>query len=152
MKTVKKMAAIVLVGAMALSIAACKKSAKKVSADDFKKACEEVGLTVTDLGASDGAKEQYEAVNADQTIEATYVIAESKDDAKKGFDMIADGTDSLKEMGADVKKSSGKIEVSMGDAMYMVAVQADDMFLSITATGSADDVNTAKDLVKKLGV
>ena len=44
MKTVRKLAAIVLVGAMALSIAACKKGAKKVSADDFKKACEEVAL------------------------------------------------------------------------------------------------------------
>ena len=44
MKTVRKLAAVVLVGAMALSMAACKKSAKKVSVDEFKKACEEVGL------------------------------------------------------------------------------------------------------------
>ena len=151
MKTVKKMAAIVLVGAMALSIAACKKSAKKVSVDDFKKACEEVGLTVEDLGASDGVKEQYEATNSDATLDVSYIVCESKDDAKKGFDMISSSADSLKDMGADVNTSSDKIEISIEGMMYSYAVRADDTVITVSGSGE-EAASTAKDLVKKLGI
>jgi len=49
----------------------------------------------------------YEATNSDKTLEVTYVIAEKSDDAEKAFDLATGGLDSLKEMGADVKKSSG---------------------------------------------
>ena len=150
MKTVKKMAAIVLVGAMALSIAACKKGAKKVSADDFKKACEEVGLTVTDGAAGEGVKESIDAGNEDGTFEAAYMIAESKDDAKKAFELISSGVDALKDAGADVKTSSSTVEVSMEGLTYMYAVQADDMI--ITVSGNGDNIDAAKDLVKKLGI
>lgn len=150
--TMKKVAAIVMVSAMALAMAACKKSAKKVSVDDFKKACEEVGLTVEDLGGGDGAKEQYEATNSDNSLEVTYVIAEKSDDAKKAFDMATAGTDSLKELGADVKKSSGKLVVTMEDKMYAAAVQSGDMFLSISASNDAEAVKTAKELASKLGI
>jgi len=148
----KKVAAIVMVSVMALSMAACKKGAKKVSVDDFKKACDEVGLTVEDLGAGDAAKEQYSATNSDNTLDVSYVIAENSSDAKKAFDMITDSVDMLKEMGADVKKSSGKIVVTMGDQMYSAALQSGDMFLSITASGDEEAVKTAKELANKLGI
>lgn len=150
--TMKKVAAIVMVSAMALAMAACKKSAKKVSVDDFKKACEEVGLTVEDLGGGDGAKEQYEATNSDGTLEVSYVVAENSDDAKTAFELVTASADSAKELGADVKKSSGKIVISMGDQLYSAAVQSGDMFLTITASSDADAVKTAKDLASKLGI
>ncbi|MBO4650870.1 MAG: hypothetical protein IK109_06785 [Clostridiales bacterium] len=151
MKTVKKMAAIVLVGAMALSIAACKKSAKKVSVDDFKKACEEVGLTVEDLGASDGVKEQYEAANSDGTLDVSYIVCENTDDAKKGFDMISSSADSAKDMGADVSTSSNKVEVSLEGLLYMYAVRNGDTVITVSGSGE-EQASTAKDLVKKLGI
>ncbi len=150
--TMKKVAAIVMVSAMALAMAACKKGAKKVSVDDFKKACEEVGLTVEDLGGGDGAKEQYEAKNADGSLEVTYVVAEKSDDAKKAFELASAGIDSLKELGADVKKSSGKLVVTMEDKMYAAAVHSGDMFLSISASNDAEAVKTAKELASKLGI
>ena len=66
--------------------------------------------------------------------------------------MITDSVDMLKEMGADVKKSSGKIVVTMGDQMYSAALQSGDMFLSITASGDEEAVKTAKELASKLGI
>lgn len=150
--TMKKVAAIVMVSVMALSMAACKKGAKKVSVDDFKKACDEVGLTVEDLGAGDGAKEQYSASNSDNTLDVSYVIAEDSSDAKKAFEMVTDSVDMLKELGADVKKSSGKIVVTMEGKMYSAALQSGDMFLSISASGDEEAVKTAKELASKLGI
>ena len=150
MKTVKKMAAIVLVGAMALSIAACKKGAKKVSADDFKKACEEVGLTVSE-GSEDGLKQSISATNEDNTLEIAYMQAESTDDAKDGFEYFTSSVDTLEAMGAEVDKSSTKIEASVGDQMYMYAVRSGDTIITVSAAG-ADQISTAKDVVKKLGI
>ncbi|MBQ6271594.1 MAG: hypothetical protein IJK65_07795 [Clostridiales bacterium] len=150
MKTVKKMAAIVLVGAMALSIAACKKGAKKVSADDFKKACEEVGLTVTE-GSEEGLKQSIGAKNEDDSLDVAYMQAESTDDAKEGFEYFTSSVDSLEAMGAKVDKSSTKIEAEVEGTMFMYAVRADDTIITISAAGE-EQVNTAKDLVKKLGI
>ena len=150
MKTVKKMAAIVLVGAMALSIAACKKGAKKVSADDFKKACEEVGLTVSE-GSEDGLKQSISATNEDNTLEIAYMQAESTDDAKDGFEYFTNSVDSLEAMGAKVDKSSTKIEASVDDLMYMYAVRADDTIITVSASGE-DQVSKAKDVIKTLGI
>ena len=150
MKTVKKMAAIVLVGAMALSIAACKKGAKKVSADDFKKACEEVGLTVTE-GSEEGLKPSIGAKNEDDSLDVSYMQAESTDDAKKGFEYFTSSVDSLEAMGATVDKSSTKIEAEVEGTMFMYAVRADDTIITISAAGE-EQINTAKDLVKKLGI
>lgn len=149
MKTVKKMAAIVLVGAMALSIAACKKSAK-VSADDFKKACEEAGLTVTE-GEEEGLKASISAKNEDDTVEINFMQAESTDDAKEGFEYFTTNVDTLEAMGATVDKSSTKIEASMEDAMYMYAVRSGDTIITVSASG-ADQISTAKDVIKKLGI
>ena len=150
MKTVRKLAAIVLVGAMALSIAACKKGAKKVSADDFKKACEEVGLTVTE-GSEEGLKQSIGAKNEDDSLDVSYMQAESTDDAKKGFEYFTSSVDSLEAMGATVDKSSTKIEAEVEGTMFMYAVRADDTIITISASGE-QQVNTAKDLVKKLGI
>ena len=149
MKTVKKMAAIVLVGAMALSIAACKKSAK-VSADDFKKTCEEAGLTVEE-GEEDGLKASISAKNEDASLEINFMQAESTDDAKDGFEYFTSSVDTLEAMGAEVDKSSTKIEASVGDQMYMYAVRSGDTIITVSAAG-ADQISTAKDVVKKLGI
>lgn len=151
MKTVKKMAAIVLVGAMVFSIAACKKGSKSVSADDFKKACEEVSLTVADGGAEDGLKKSVKAKNDDDSLDVAYMVAESEDDAKEGFKYFTDNTDSLKEMGADIKSSDNKLEVSMSNLMYIYAVRSGDTIITISAAGE-DQIKTAKDLIKKLGI
>ncbi|MBQ5966898.1 MAG: hypothetical protein IJL60_03875 [Clostridiales bacterium] len=150
MKTVKKMAAIVLVGAMALSMAACKKGGKKVSVDDFKKACEEVGLTVETLGAGGGMKEAYGCQNSDGSLEVNYCIVEDKDSAKKDFKQYTDMEDTFKAMGADVKISGTRMEMSVAEN-YMLAVLVDDMFISISSEG-AESTKIAKDLVSKLGV
>lgn len=150
MKTVRKLAAIVLVGAMALSIAACKKSGKKVSADEFKKACEEVGLTIEDLGGGGGMKEAYGGQNSDGSLEANYCIVEDKSAAKEDFKQYTDMEDTFKAMGADVKISGTRMEMSM-DENYMLAVLVDDMFISISSQG-AESTKAAKQIVEKLGI
>ncbi|MBR5040681.1 MAG: hypothetical protein IKX68_06160 [Clostridiales bacterium] len=150
MKTVRKLAAVVLVGAMALSMAACKKSAKKVSVDEFKKACEEVGLTVENLGGGGGMKEAWGCENSDGSLEVTYCIVEDKADAKKQFEQYTSMEDQLKEAGADVKVSGTRMEATM-DGKYMFAVLADDMFVNIMAS-DADSAETAKMIVEKLGI
>ena len=151
MKTVKKMAAIVLVGAMVFSIAACKKGSKKVSADDFKKACEEISLTVSDEGAADGLKQSINAKNDDDSLDVAYMVAESEDDAKEGFKYFTDNTDSMKEMGADVKSEDNKLEVTMSNLMYIYAVRSGDTIITVSAAGE-DQISKAKDLIKKLGI
>ena len=151
MKTVKKMAAIVLVGAMVFSIAACKKGSKGVSADDFKKACEEVSLTVTEGEAEDGLKKSLNAKNDDDSIDVSYMVATSEDEAKDGFKYFTESTDTMKEMGADVKTSDNKIEVTMSSLMYMYAVRNGDTIITVSAAGE-DQISTAKDLIKKLGI
>lgn len=151
MKTIKKMAAIVMVSAMVFSIAACKKGSKAVSADDFKKACEEVSLTVSDEGAVDGLKKSLNAKNDDDSIDVAYMVADSEDDAKEGFKYFTDNTDSMKEMGADIKSSDNKLEVSMSNLMYIYAVRSGDTIITISAAGE-DQISTAKDLIKKLGI
>ena len=150
MRTLKKFAAIVLAGAMLVSIAGCKKGSK-VSADDFKKACEEVSLTVADGGAEDGLKSSISAKNDDDSIDASYMVATSEDEAKDGFKYFTENTDSMKDMGAEVKTSSDKIEVTMNNLMYMYIVRNGDTIISVSAAGE-DQIKTAKDLIKKLGI
>ncbi len=151
MKTVKKMAAIILVGAMALSIAACKKSTKKVSADDFKKACENAGLTVEEGEDEEGLKESFKATNEDATIEVDYLVADSTDEAKEGFEYFTSSVESLKALGAEVSTSNTKIEASMEDIMYMYVVRVDDTIITVSGAGE-DQVKTVKDIVKDLGI
>ncbi len=150
MKTVRKLAAIVLVGAMALSIAACKKSAKKVSADEFVSACNEAGLIIENLGGGKGIKEAWGGQSSDGSLEANYVIVEDKSAAKEEFKMYTDMEDTFKAMGADVKMSSNRMEMSMNDN-YMLAVLADDMMISISSQG-AESTEAAKKIVEKLGI
>ena len=151
MRTVKKIAAIILTGAMVFSIAGCKSGSKKVSADDFKKACKEVSLTVTDGEAEDGVKQSVSAKNDDDSIDASFILASSEDEAKKGFEYFTENTDSLKAMGADVKTSDNKIEVTMTDLMYMYVVRSGDTIITVSGAGE-EQIKTAKELIKKLGV
>ncbi|MBR2751801.1 MAG: hypothetical protein IKD90_11800 [Clostridiales bacterium] len=151
MRTLKKIAAIVLAGAMVFSIAGCKKGSKKVSADDFKKVCEEASLKVVDEAADEGVTKSLSAKNDDESIEVNFMVAKDEDEAKKGFEYFTNNTDSMKEMGADVKSSSDKIEVTMNSLLYMYAVRNGDTIVTVSAAGE-EQIKTGKDIVKKLGI
>ena len=153
MKTVKKLVAVVLVGAMALSLAACGSKAKKISADDFKSKLEKEGFTVMDTGASDeGVKSSMMAYNEDMSVIVNYNIFESKDDAKKYFDDMKSSAEEAKKDGSIEKlsTSSSKITADGGDSGYIVVVYAEDMIIMATSmSGNSDGV---KDCIKTLGV
>ena len=70
MKTLKRLAALVLVGAMALSLAACGTSKKKVTAKEFKKI-----MKAADFDVAESEDEDDETVK--QVWEATYTDGDS---------------------------------------------------------------------------
>ena len=101
MKTIKRMTALLLVGAMALSLAACGSSKKAVTSKEFKKTLEKADFTVQKSKDKD-ADECYEAFYNDDDGESyayiTYYKFESKSMAK---DCFSDSYDELKELEED---------------------------------------------------
>ena len=145
MKTIKKLTAMLLVGAMALSLAACGGSSKKaVTSKEFKKTLEKADFTVEKSKDKD-AEECYEAYYVDEDGETyayiTYYKFESKKIAKECF---SDSYDELKEeedeelFDGDITKNSWKFtadgdfdedsSIIEGEA-YVVGVLAGDTVL-----------------------
>ncbi|MBQ5968291.1 MAG: hypothetical protein IJL60_11025 [Clostridiales bacterium] len=145
MKTIKKLTAMLLVGAMALSLAACGGSSKKaVTSKEFKKTLEKADFTV-EKGKDKDAEECYEASYVDEDGESyayiTYYKFESKKIAKECF---SDSYDELKEeedeelFDGDITKNSWKFtadgdfdedsSIIEGEA-YVVGVLAGDTVL-----------------------
>lgn len=146
MKTIKKLTAMLLVGAMALSLAACGGSSKKaVTSKEFKKALEKADFTVQKSKDKD-ADECYEAFYMDEDGESyayiTYYKFESKSLAKECF---SDSYDELKELEDDelfdgeITKNSWKFTaegefdedsgIANGEEAYAVGVLAGDTVL-----------------------
>ncbi|MBO4928183.1 MAG: hypothetical protein J5379_08040 [Clostridiales bacterium] len=147
MKTVKKLVAVVLVSAMALSLAACGGSKKKIDSAKFKEVMEKEGFTVMETDADEGAKESCLAYNEDMSVMLTYSLFEKKDDAKEWFDGMYDSAKEAKDAGEvdKLSKSGNKITAS-GDGEYIVIVMAEEMI--ILGTGDEKSVDSA---IKALG-
>lgn len=145
MKTIKKLTALLLVGAMALSLAACGSSKKAVTSKEFKKTLEKTDFTVQKSKDKD-ADECYEAFYTDDDGESyayiTYYKFESKSMAK---DCFSDSYDELKELEEDelfdgeITKNSWKFTaegefdedsgIANGEEAYAVGVLAEDTVL-----------------------
>ena len=145
MKTIKRMTALLLVGAMALSLAACGSSKKAVTSKEFKKTLEKADFTVQKSKDKD-ADECYEAFYNDDDGESyayiTYYKFESKSMAK---DCFSDSYDELKELEEDelfdgeITKNSWKFTaegefdedsgIANGEEAYAVGVLAEDTVL-----------------------
>ena len=145
MKTIKRMTALLLVGAMALSLAACGSSKKAVTSKEFKKTLEKADFTVQKSKDKD-ADECYEAFYTDDDGESyayiTYYKFESKKLAKECF---SDSYDELKELEEDelfdgeITKNSWKFTaegdfdedsgIANGEEAYAVGVLAEDTVL-----------------------
>ena len=153
MKTMKKVFAVVLVGAMALSLCACGgKKAKQLTAKEFKKTMKAEDYTVTN-GDDDDFEEYLVAVDEDGEIQVNYYLFEDSDDAKDFFD---EGVDSMKELkdeedlDGSVKKSGTKFVADLSGeddegeeyGMYLVCVRSGEMV--ITATTNETDSKTKK--------
>lgn len=153
--TMKRIAAIVLVSVTALSIAACGKKNKSISAEDFKSKLEKEGYTVTDYGEDEEVTAKLTAVNKDHSVSIVYGKFANKDDAETNFQAQKDAINSVKseakEQGFDIAISSS--EVIMSDAEhYSATILAGDTLVVITAEGSEDAVASAKDAKKALGL
>ena len=151
----KKIAAIVLVGATVLSLAACsKKSAKKISSADFKSKLEAEGYSIMENEdvADEDIKESVGAYSEDMSVMLTYSLYKEKDTAKKMFDTMK----SLAELGKSqegvkVSTSSSKVSIQE-DESYSVFIIAEDMIITATAQpGSDDKVKEADSALKALG-
>lgn len=154
MKLVKRMSAVALAGVMMFSLVACKKSSK-VTADDFKKACDKAGLTYQEAEADEETKVSIEASNEDDTISVAFIQMKDADTAKEGFEMLkAFGgipeEDQAKEAGIDLTASDNKIEAS-DDSHYMLLKREGDVIITMMAEGE-DQVSKGKDFVKDLGL
>ncbi|MBR5975922.1 MAG: hypothetical protein IK020_12150 [Clostridiales bacterium] len=105
-KTVEKLAALVMVGAMALSLAACGASKKQVEPKDFEKTLEKAGFIVEEDEDED-AEECRVAYYSDEDNEEgwvilTYYLFKSSSDARSCFNA---SYDDLKE-----EKDKGKMD------------------------------------------
>lgn len=145
MKTIKKLTALLLVGAMALSLAACGSSKKAVTSKEFKKTLEKADFTVQKSKDKD-ADECYEAFYTDDDGESyayiTYYKFESKSMAK---DCFSDSYDELKDLeeeelfDGEITKNSWKFTaegefdedsgIANGEEAYAVGVLAEDTVL-----------------------
>lgn len=152
MKTVKKLASVVLVGAMALSIAACgSKSVKKISAEDFKSKLEAESYTVVaSEEPEEGMKTQISAIGENVVI--SYAEYESKDDAKKAFDEFKESAKAAKDAGEIEKLSTSSSRITATqEGAYIEIVYAEDMFIMVM--GSGDDAKKdATAALKVLGL
>ena len=138
MKTVKKLVSVVLIGAMALSMAACgSKGAKKVSPADFKSKLEAESYTVIEAdeeNREEGAKTQYSAIGS--SVMMSYAEYESKDAAKKIFDTAKDSAKAAKDAGEIDKLSTSSSRIcATSEDSYIEFVYADDMVIMAMGGG-----------------
>ncbi len=152
-KTMKRIASIVLVSAVALSFAACSKK-KALSAEDFTSKMEKEGFTVSDP-VEEGGYTMISASNEDYTISVNWAKYDDNDKAKSDFETVEEMYKSLKsameEQGVEVSTSSSEI-VASSNTQYIYCCISGSTIVSITAEGSEDAVSSAKDVKKALGL
>ena len=111
MKILKRLTAVILVGAMALSLTACGSGKKKVTAKEFKKIMKAADYEVEESEDED-ADECWEAYYTDEDnngVDIVYYLFDSKGDAKACFnqsydDLKAEYDDEL--FDGDIEKKS----------------------------------------------
>lgn len=153
MKSMKKVLAVVLIGAMGLSLAACGgKKAKKLTAKEFKKAMKAEDYSVEE-GDDDDYEEYLIAVDEDKEIQVNYYLFEDSDAAKDYFDEGIEAMEDWQDeddLDGSVKKSGSKFVADLsgedddGDegGIYLVCVRSGEMV--ITATTYETDSKTKK--------
>ncbi|MBR2751216.1 MAG: hypothetical protein IKM88_15560 [Lachnospiraceae bacterium] len=152
MKTAQKLVAMLMVFAMVLSIAACKKKTKKISAEEFRTKLEAASYDVygDEVPPSDNVNSFLIAVNKNilyfMISHLTYL---SKADAKKSFDDMKNTMQVGKEEGkiTNLTISDNKI-VAEESTSYTVLILADEVL--IMASGS--DSTAVNDALKILGL
>ncbi|MBO4687655.1 MAG: hypothetical protein J5636_04010 [Clostridiales bacterium] len=146
--TLKKIAAIVLVSASVLALAACSKSYKKISSDDFKTKLEKEGYTTMASEGEDGAKETVLAYSEEAMV--TYNLYDSKDAAKEMFDNLKETAKKAKDEGEIEKLSTSSNKITAkDDSQYMVCVYVEDTV--IVGMAAADDSSKLDSAFKALG-
>lgn len=152
--TMKKFASIILVGATVLSLAACSKKTKKLTADEFKSKMEAEGYVVTDAEADEeSGATVISAGSEDDTVGFSLAQFADKDSAKEYFEQIKTFADLAKQLdsNADVSKSSSKITVQNSEK-YTVMILADDTIVTAMAEPASDEkVDKVKSGLKALG-
>jgi|GEM_PF-1817865 hypothetical protein len=165
MKTLKRLTALVLVGAMALSLAACGASKKKVTVKEFKKILGKADFEVEER-EDDDAEECWVAEyseDRDSGVSIYYYLFETKGDAKACFnasydDLKAEEEDELFD-GEIAKKSwyftaDGEFdkdsEIIEGE-WYVVCVVAEESLLVCYSTSDKSSKKTLKKALSDLG-
>lgn len=163
MKTLKKLGTVLLVGAMLFSLAACGKSAKKISSKEFKETLEKEEYSVVDLGADEDSKiqEQLLATSKDESIICTYYTFTDTDTATKFFDESYNQMKEAEKMDTftgSVSKSGTKYTVNATveedgekEETYMVCVRSGEMVIAVMTESVANDsVKAVDSVVNKL--
>ena len=165
MKTLKRLTALALVGAMALSLAACGSSKKKVTVKEFKKILGKADFEVEESEDED-AEECWDAkyVEDDSGVEIVYYLFESKGNAKACFNTSYDDlNEELDEdlFDGEVEKKSwyftadGEFdkdsEILPGDERYIVCVVAEETLLVCYATPDKSAKKVLKNALSDLG-
>lgn len=147
MNMVKRAAAVVVAGIMVFSLAGCKKN-KKITSDDFVKAAEKIGLVCNKV------EDNVSARSEDDSIAASFTMAEDTDAAKEAFDFFktqyVPDEEAVKAEGIEVNSNDNKFE-AYDDTNYMIIARNDKALITVLAEGE-DQVSKAKDFVKDLGL
>ncbi len=153
MKAVKKWGVMLMIFAMFLSIAACSKKPKKITAEEFRTKLEAASYDVSgDENAptnSDNLNSILVGTDKDMNVAIIYYSYLNKADAKKEFDSRKSDLQAAKEAGivTNLNISDYKI-VSEQNTSYAVVIRADEVL--IMAGGS--DSTAVNDALKILGL
>lgn len=162
MKVLKRLAAVVLVGAMSLSLVACGDSAKKITSKEFTKIMKKAGYATMD-GDDSECEEEIIAYSDNGQAMVVYDLFESKSDAKAfykdAYDTIKEAEDDEEFDGKLTKDgnktiANGTFEDNQffdGDA-YIVVVYAEEMVITAYAhDNSKSTVKEVNKIIEKLG-
>ncbi|MBP5417965.1 MAG: hypothetical protein J6Y58_10650 [Clostridiales bacterium] len=169
MKILKRLTAVILVGAMALSLTACGSGKKKVAPKEFKKIMKAADYDVEE-GEDEDADECWEAYYTDEDnngVDIVYYLFESKGDAKACFNK---SYDDLKEeyddelFDGDIEKKSwyftadGEFDQdseiiggNMAGKWYITCIVAEETLLVCYSTPDKASKKNLKNVLADLG-
>lgn len=164
MKNLKKAVSVILVAAMALSLAGCASKFKAVDEKDFKEACKSAfgakNSEIEDYGYGDVEFYAYEEKN----IEVSLMIYDDEDDAQDFFEDVYDELEDAIDDG-DVEGKTKLVnhetwgyvivkgENEDGDDIYAGFYLVDDQIIMFTCESLKDkDVSKVNDFLKDLGL
>lgn len=166
MKKLMKLTSLIMVGAIALSLAACGTSKKKVTAKEFKKILGKADFEVEQREDEDEEEEYWVAnysEDSDSGVSIYYYLFETKGDAKASFnasydDIIAEQDDEI--FDGDIEKKSwyftadGEFdkdsEIIEGE-WYITCVVAEESLLVCYSTRDKSSKKVLKKALSDLG-